>query len=313
LTVWDNKGKSSTANSWFETGFMNPKQEAWGNAKWIGGGDEDLVFYPHALSVFKLSYAIQLDEASNSTKASFIFGANDQRLSNRFLNHMGVERKKNESYIAIELDISTLSVESNTNAKLNIYRVGYTKTDQENIPVKVITIPQSLINQSNKYQKHQIFTESIFGLFEFYLDGNDEAHKLKDPSLEPNSRFGPRGLNLNPVGAGNDYLSYPMLADMGFKVADKQKAYFSDITVKNYRYPSNAIFKDTSASIFSGIGVTKEGQRYRVENTLATTNTTQNAEPMLRTTFDVSNKKSKRLVCILLQEGFMSLTSMEKE
>jgi hypothetical protein len=37
LTVWDNKGKSSTANSWFETGFMNPKQEAWGNAKWIGG------------------------------------------------------------------------------------------------------------------------------------------------------------------------------------------------------------------------------------------------------------------------------------
>ena len=126
------------------------------------------------------------------------------------------------------------------------------------------------------------------------MDGNDETHKLKDPSLEPNSRFGPRGLNLNPVGAGNDYLSYPMLADMGFKVADKQKAYFSDITVKNYRYPSNAIFKDTSASIFSGIGVTKEGQRYRVENTLATTNTTQNAEPMLRTTFDVSNKKIQK-------------------
>ena len=303
LTVWDNKGKSSTANSWFETGLMNPKQEAWGNAKWIGGGDEDLVFYPHALSVFKLSYAIQLDEASNSSKASFIFGANDQRLSNRFLNHMGVERKKNESYIAIELDISTLSAESNTNAKLNIYRVGYTKTDQENIPFKVLTIPQSLINQSNKYQKHQIFTESIFGLFEFYLDGNDETHKLKDPSLEPNSRFGPRGLNLNPVGAGNDYLSYPMLADMGFKVADKQKAYFSDITVKNYRYPSNAIFKDTSASIFSGIGVTKEGQRYRVENTLATTNTTQNAEPMLRTTFDVSNKKIQKARLYITARG----------
>jgi hypothetical protein len=43
------------------------------------------------------------------------------------------------------MDISTLTVESNTNAKLNIYRVGYTKTDQENIPVKVITIPQSLL------------------------------------------------------------------------------------------------------------------------------------------------------------------------
>jgi hypothetical protein len=43
-----------------------------------------------------------------------------------------------------------------------------------------------------------------------------------------------------------------MLADMGFKVAEKQKAYFSDITVKNYRFPSNAIFKDTNASNFSG-------------------------------------------------------------
>jgi alpha-L-rhamnosidase len=59
-----------------------------------------------------------------------------------------------------------------------------------------------------------------------------------------------KGLNLNPVGAGNDYLSYPMLADMGFKTGEKQVAYFSDITVKNYRFPSNAIFKDTNALIF---------------------------------------------------------------
>jgi alpha-L-rhamnosidase len=146
---------------------MNSKQEAWGQAKWIGGTDEDLVFYPHALSVFKLSYAIQLDEASQSTKASFVFGANDQRLANRYLNYMGVEHQNNESYIAIELDISSLTSEPSTNAKLNIYRVGYTKTDQENIPIKVIAIPQSIINQSNKYQKHQILAESIFGLFEF--------------------------------------------------------------------------------------------------------------------------------------------------
>ena len=73
---------------------MNPKQEAWGNAKWIGGGDEDLVFYPHALSVFKLSYAIQLDEASNSTKASFIFGANDDRLMDKNKNIFGLQSIK---------------------------------------------------------------------------------------------------------------------------------------------------------------------------------------------------------------------------
>lgn len=303
LTVWDNKGKSSTANSWFETGLMNPKQEAWGNAKWVGGTNEDLVFYPHALSVFKLSYSIQLDEASNSTKASFIFGANDPRLANRYLNYMAVERQRNESYVAIELDISTLTSEPTSNAKLNIYRVGYTKTDQENTPIKVITIPQTLINQSNKYQKHQILTESIFGLFEFYIDGNDEKHKLKDPSLEPTSRFGPRGLNLNPVGAGNDYLSYPMVADMGFKVGQNQIAYFSEIQVKNYRYPSNTIFEDTKANIFIRNGVLAQNNQYRVENTLLTVNASRNAEPMLRTTFEVSQKAIQKARLYITARG----------
>ena len=43
-----------TASSWFETGLMDPAPDssAWGGAKWIGGGDEDLVLYAPYLAIF---------------------------------------------------------------------------------------------------------------------------------------------------------------------------------------------------------------------------------------------------------------------
>ncbi len=108
VTVWDNFNKEISNNSWFETGLMNPNPDlsAWSGAKWIGGGDDDLVLYAHYLSVFKLQYGIQLDKASNSTKAAFVFGANDPRLMNKDLNFMGVKNAPNQSYISLELDIS---------------------------------------------------------------------------------------------------------------------------------------------------------------------------------------------------------------
>ena len=46
------------------------------------------------------------------------------------------------------------------------------------------------------------------GIFEFFIDGTDEAHKIEDASMKPKGRFGPRGLNLNPVGVGHDFISF---------------------------------------------------------------------------------------------------------
>ena len=97
-----------------------------------------------------------------------------------------------------------------------------------------------------------------FDLFEFFVDGSDEAHKLKDPTVSPApaGRFGPRGINLNPMGSGNNYISFPMLADIGFKTDANQTACFSNIQVKNLRYPSNTIFSENLSagkSIFKNI------------------------------------------------------------
>ena len=78
VSVWNQQEKIALAKSWFETGLLNPdpKLSAWDGADWIGGSDNDLVFYPHYLSVFKFSYEVQLDRKTKSLQAAFIFGAN---------------------------------------------------------------------------------------------------------------------------------------------------------------------------------------------------------------------------------------------
>lgn len=315
LTVWGNFGKDlATASSWFETGFLNPKQEAWSGAQWIGGGDEDMVFYSPYQGMFKIQFGIQLDKASNSTKAAFIFGANDWRLMNKNLNLMGRENDKNESYIALELDISELTETQNTEgvAKLNIYRVGYTDKDKADTPFKSIKIPQSIINNANKYEKHTIYTHTTdFGIFEFFIDGIDDAHKIEDASMKPASRFAPKGLNLNPIGSGHDYISFPLLADIGFKTETNQKAYFSEVLIKNFRLPSNILFSENlkdNKTIFNSPNISIENGQYAMQgNTLFTANPSRNATPMLRSVFNVSEKTVKKARLYVTARGIYEM------
>ena len=301
VTVWDNFNKENSANSWFETGLMNsnPDLSAWSGAKWIGGGDDDLVLYAHYLSVFKLQYGIQLDKTSNSTKAAFVFGANDPRLMNKDLNLMGVKNTKNESYVSLELDISKVSDAPDGLAKLNIYRVGYDKNDKANTPFKTLEIPQKIINNANKYEKHTVFVECNFGVFEFFIDGTEGVNRVEDASMKPNSPYAQRGLNLNPVGSGNNFISFPMLSEIGFQVADAQIAHFSDVLVKNFRFPSNTLFSEKlntegSNSIFKSNNLTVKNSVYTVKGSgLIVANPSKNAAPMLRTAFTTQSKPIK--------------------
>jgi alpha-L-rhamnosidase len=240
--------------------------------------------------VFKIQYQIQLDKTSNSSKASFVFGANDPRLLNKNLNLMGVENKINESYIAVELDISSLSQDPASSAKLNIYRVGYTLNDKKEIPFKSFSIPQSIINESNKNNYHQIVLECNFGVFDFFVDGNDAAHKIGG-SNESTQSFSPTGLNLNPIGSGNNYISFPMVNEIGFKTNPGQIANFSYLEIKNLRKPSNILFSETvEASNYKGIfkspSIQIQNNVYHVlSNSFHTANPSKNASPMLRTSF----------------------------
>ena len=96
IRVWDNKGRNASASSWFETGLMsrNDTDKIWGGAKWIGGGDEDQILHSQYLPIYRLDFTLQLDRQSASTRAGFIYGANDHRMMNKFKNIYHLQNDK---------------------------------------------------------------------------------------------------------------------------------------------------------------------------------------------------------------------------
>lgn len=319
LTVWDQDGTEQNQSSWFETGLLNDDAglSAWDGATWIGGTAEDQVFFSHYLSVFKLEYNLALDPASESTRAAFVFGGNDQRLMDKDLNLQGVSRGKDESYIAFELDISELEGEKGP-AKFNIYRVGYDPADRADMPFRSFDIPTEKINNWNKYNEQQFYVECNFGLFEVFLNGKGPENKISqdDPSDSP---FGSSGMNLNPAGRGNNFISYPMLADIGFWLPAGQQASFSDIAVRHFRYPSNIVYSASGPAerdALTAIAGKKEGVEltdghFRVKGgqsgNLILTDPSRNAAPMLRTSFSAENKSVKKARLYVTARGIYEM------
>ena len=122
VQVWNQKNGMSTARSSFETGLMSSQAQAWNGAEWIG--ENDLPLYAHYLSMYKIEFGVQLDQASASTQASFVFGANDPRVQSRNYNIMDVQSLRNESYIRLELNLSAMAVSDTGSATFQVFRVG---------------------------------------------------------------------------------------------------------------------------------------------------------------------------------------------
>jgi len=315
VSVWDQKGKKYSTNSWFETGLLNPKMvtntdsdketTAWSGAKWIGGNANDMVLYSQYLPVFVINSTIQLDEKSQSTKASLIYGANDERLMNRNKNQYKLEKKKGDSYIQVELDINSLN--SDGNAKLNVYRVGYHPNDKKDIPLKSFSIPNSIINKENKFNPHTISVQTCLGVTKIYIDGNSKENLVAN-------------LNLNPLGAGGDFVAFPVVGDIGFLVSKGEKAQFSKIEIKNYRSPSNVIFSDdsNSSSLFSSFKeVSIENNNYVVtggnNGAFVLANPSQHSMPMLRTVFGIDSPKISKARLYVTSRGIYDVYLNEKK
>lgn len=286
VTVWNQKDKMLSAESWFETGLMNPSIEAWNDARWIGGGDDDLVLYPDYLPVFNINYTIQLNRESGATKAGFLFGANDPRLMNRNMNIYNLQHGKDESYVEVELDISGL--EKGETAFLNIYRIGYAPGDRKDSPLQRLPVSPSLINQKNRYEPHTIHLKTMYSVTDFYVDGEEEIHKTGT-------------VVINPVGSSWDFITFPLLCDIGFAAKPNQMAKFSKVEVANYRMPNHLLFATTpeyqeqSAPFPDSDHITCRNGSFEVKGgnsgTLVTADIRRKSMPMLRTTFQ-SNRST---------------------
>ena len=309
VNVWDQKGKKHSAKSWFETGLLNSKMvtnsdsdketTAWSGAKWIGGNADGMVLFSQYLPVFVINSTIQLDEKLQSTKASLIYGANDQRLMDRNKNQYKLENKNGESYIQVELNMAPLN--SDANVKLNIYRVGYHPNDKKEIPFKSFSIPNSIINKGNKYNPHTISVQSCLGVTKIYIDGNSKENLVAN-------------LNLNPLGPGGDFIAFPVLGDIGFVVSKGEKAQFSKIEIKNYRSPSNVISSNnaTTSGIFSSFKeVAIENNSYAVtggnNGAFILANPSQNSMPMLRTVFGIDSPKISKARLYVTARGIYDI------
>lgn len=314
VTVWTRAGARLNAGSWFETGLMDPSpnSKAWGGAQWIGGGNEDLVLYSHYLTIFDAKYTVAI--APGSSRASFIYGANDSRLMDRFKNIYQIENGRDQSYIKLELDISAVDGSPGGRAKLNVYRVGYAPTDTPSKPLRSFEISTDIINNANKNAEHTIEFSSAFGQIRLSIDGKTQfapAAAAAQPAAQPAPGAGPgRGpgaanaVNLNPVGSGGNYIPFGMLCDMGFSVDPGQNATFREVIIRNNRAPNNILFReDLSATPYRGIyadlvgpntGFSVAGGRYVLsggaKGVFLVRNPSRNSTPMLRTTFKLAEK-----------------------
>jgi alpha-L-rhamnosidase len=293
VAVWTQTGAKLTASSWFETGLMDPSPglSAWGGAKWIGGGNDDLVLYSPYLAIFDVKYVVAI--AAGSTRASFVYGANDSRLMDRNKNIYQVQSAKDQSYIKLELDISPLGGSPDARAKLHVYRAGYKDTDNPSQPIKTFEIDNAVIDNANKNAEHTIEFRSVFGQITITINGRSAFAGTVAPPADargaapwdgrgappidgPQPAGAPRGaqgappaggqggggqrggaanaVNLNPVGQGGNYLPFGLLCDMGFSVGPGQSATFRDVIVRNNRVPNAILFReDLAAPTYTGI------------------------------------------------------------
>lgn len=308
LTVWDQTGAKLTTGSWFETGLMDssPDSKAWAGAQWIGGGEEDLTLYSPYLAIFDLGYSVTI--APGSTRASFVYGANDSRLMDRNKNILQLENRRDESYIKLELDVSGVDGSADGRAKLHVYRVGYAKGDSAERPFKTFDVASRMIDAGNKNAEHRIEFRSAFGQITIMIDGN-AAFMGAQPTMAASSpgafagrRNAPNAVNLNPMGSGGDYLPFGLLCDLGFEAGPGQRATFRDVTVRNNRAPRNILFRERlETAPYRGIfadaassGLSVAGGGYSIDGgpngAFVVRNPSRNSAPMLRATFQTAAK-----------------------
>ena len=308
VTVWDQSGAHHNANSWFETGLMAPTLDspAWSGAQWIGGGNDDLVLYAPYLAIFHVKYAITIP--AGSTRASFVYGANDSRLMDKYKNIYQISSPKDASYIKLELDLSGLQRTPAGKACLNVYRAGYKDTDDPSRPLRVFEIADAVINRANQNVEHTIEFASAFGMITLTIDGQTSFAGAPPPPPQngPPGRRGaaPNTVNLNPIGQGGDYLTFGLLCDIGFSADAGQSAMFRDVTVRHSRAPKNVLFReDLSGSSYRGIyadavqaksGLSIADGRYVVtggdKGVFIVRDPSHNSMPMLRGGFRVASK-----------------------
>ena len=111
--------------------------------------------------------------APGSTRASFVYGANDSRLMDRYKNIYQVESAKDQSYIRLELDVSArgrIAERQGEAARLPRRLQGHRRPLAAAEDVR--DRRRGVINAANKHAEHTIEFRSAFGQITLTIDGS---------------------------------------------------------------------------------------------------------------------------------------------
>ena len=240
LTVWDVTGATYSATSRFETGLMNPKIAAWGGAQWIGSTQPNLDAASN--NYFELTTTFQLVKGD---KASLVLGANDFRLTDAFQNP---DNLSGENYVRVEFDLSGVGTERG--AVLNIYRVGYAKSDRAENPfitVSAAKFPQTNINAifttANRNNPHSLSINAENSNIYFSINGIELLTAPVERRARSSSGFtlGSSNIristatrfNIGPWGNTHDYNTLPHLGQIGFAALPGCEVAYTGFKIKN--------------------------------------------------------------------------------
>lgn len=296
LTVWDDEGTALKENTRFETGLMSPKQSAWKGAEWIGS--KELTLDAASQTIYDIRTDLKI---LKGTTAALVFGADDFRLANRFLNGYGLT--STESYIRVELEPGL--------PELRIYRVGYFPGDKADTPV--ITVNKAVFPDTNlpdilaAGDTHTLDIHVEVSEVSFRIDGKDLVTEKPRGGRFGGFNVGMMGdaarasrLTLSIIGSGGDYPSFPNLCSVGFAAAPGSEVIFSEYRILNAgQSEDRVVFDESRYGIFAGIpGVSVDGGTITVTGSgdrllQGWADPSHGAETQLRTEFTAAKKVRK--------------------
>lgn len=228
VKVWNQDGEAAEGSTWFETGLMDSRKEAWEGAQWIGAPEYAVA--SDTVSVFVLHSTIRMKEPG---RAGIVFGANDWRL---------LDKSKNEFFLEGENYIRVLLNTKADPAVVEVFRVGYAKEDRADRPLYILpTVDLStgkpLITEENRYEPHTLTVE---------VAGNGAYTYLDHVKIDEAERITPGGKaeiprQLNPSGI-YDVTTFPRLCHIGYYVGEGTEAEFEGLHVKHRRTPSREFY-----------------------------------------------------------------------
>jgi alpha-L-rhamnosidase len=301
VTVVDDRGVATVSDvSTFSTGLMSGRIGAWDGAQWIGNDDTRLD--ATSTYMFDLNSSFTITSGDN---ASFIFGADDPRLTNEFRNVFGAPG--GENFIRFELDLSGVTNDpaTNTGGVVNLYRKGYHATDDDNgdpntLPYKSVRLIDStnaavrtLFTPANKNAAHTLRIQGNASAMTYTIDGvaltgfgtnattgvvtvaPGRPGAKNTLNVSPNSTIDAAGVHT--FVTGNNYNTFPHLGNIGFSV----KNVGDDVTLTDYKLvdvgqsAKRTLFDSTTKAnygIFTALpssGITSTGNAIRINPTAA--------------------------------------------